>query len=71
MVFIPLRGKLLNVNDKEDLIIAKNKEICDIKNILALKEGKEYKDVSELRYGRIMLMTDSDVDGSHIKGSCH
>ena len=64
----PLRGKLLNVNDKEDLIIAKNKEICDIKNILALKEGKEYKDVSELRYGRIMLMTDSDVDGSHIKG---
>jgi len=64
----PLRGKLLNVNDKEDLIIAKNKEICDIKNILALKEGKDYKDVGELRYGRIMLMTDSDVDGSHIKG---
>ena len=64
----PLRGKLLNVNDKEDLVIAKNKEICDIKNILALKEDKEYKDVSELRYGRIMLMTDSDVDGSHIKG---
>ena len=64
----PLRGKLLNVNDKEDLVIAKNKEICDIKNILALKEDKEYKDVGELRYGRIMLMTDSDVDGSHIKG---
>ena len=64
----PLRGKLLNVNDKEDLIIAKNKEICDIKNILALKEGEDYKDVSRLRYGRIMLMTDSDVDGSHIKG---
>ena len=64
----PLRGKLLNVNDKEDLVIAKNKEICDIKNILALKEDKDYKDVGELRYGRIMLMTDSDVDGSHIKG---
>ena len=64
----PLRGKLLNVNDKEDLVIAKNKEICDIKNILALKEDKDYKDVAELRYGRIMLMTDSDVDGSHIKG---
>jgi len=64
----PLRGKLLNVNDKEDLVIAKNKEICDIKNILALKEDKEYKDVNELRYGSILLMTDSDVDGSHIKG---
>jgi DNA topoisomerase-2 len=64
----PLRGKLLNVRDKDDLDIAQNREICDIKKILALKEDTEYKDVSSLRYGRIMLMTDSDVDGSHIKG---
>jgi DNA topoisomerase-2 len=64
----PLRGKLLNVRDKDDLDVARNKEICDIKKILALREDTEYKDVSALRYGRIMLMTDSDVDGSHIKG---
>lgn len=64
----PLRGKLLNTRDKEDLAIAQNKEICNIKKILALQEDMEYKDVSTLRYGRIMLMTDSDVDGSHIKG---
>jgi len=64
----PLRGKLLNVRDKDDLDVAQNKEICDIKKILALREDTEYKDVSTLRYGRIMLMTDSDVDGSHIKG---
>ena len=64
----PLRGKLLNTRDKEDITIAQNKEICDIKKILALQEDMEYKDVSTLRYGRIMLMTDSDVDGSHIKG---
>jgi DNA topoisomerase-2 len=64
----PLRGKLLNVRDKEDVSIANNREICDIKKILALQEGVEYKDTSTLRYGRIMLMTDSDVDGSHIKG---
>lgn len=64
----PLRGKLLNVRDKDDLDVAQNKEICDIKKILALREDTEYKDVSSLRYGRIMLMTDSDVDGSHIKG---
>jgi DNA topoisomerase-2 len=64
----PLRGKLLNTRDKEDILIAQNKEICDIKKILALQEDMEYKDVSTLRYGRIMLMTDSDVDGSHIKG---
>ena len=64
----PLRGKLLNVRDKDDMDVAQNKEICDIKKILALKEDTEYKDISTLRYGRIMLMTDSDVDGSHIKG---
>jgi DNA topoisomerase-2 len=64
----PLRGKLLNTRDKDDIDIAQNKEICNIKKILALQEDMEYKDTSTLRYGRIMLMTDSDVDGSHIKG---
>ena len=64
----PLKGKMLNTRDKEDINIAQNKEICDIKKILALQEGEEYKDTLKLRYGRIMLMTDSDVDGSHIKG---
>ena len=64
----PLKGKMLNTRDKEDINIAQNKEICDIKKILALQEDMDYKDVSSLRYGRIMLMTDSDVDGSHIKG---
>ena len=64
----PLRGKMVNTRDKEDLDIANNKEICNIKKILALQEDVEYKDTTTLRYGRIMLMTDSDVDGSHIKG---
>jgi len=64
----PLKGKMLNTRDKEDINIAQNKEICDIKKILALQEDMDYKNVSSLRYGRIMLMTDSDVDGSHIKG---
>jgi DNA topoisomerase-2 len=64
----PLKGKMVNTRDKEDIDIANNKEICNIKKILALQEGVEYKDTSALRYGRIMLMTDSDVDGSHIKG---
>jgi len=64
----PLRGKLLNTRDKEDIDVAKNAEICNIKKILALQEDKEYKDTSSLRYGRIMLMTDADADGSHIKG---
>ena len=64
----PLKGKMVNTRDKEDIAIANNQEICNIKKILALQEDVEYKDTSSLRYGRIMLMTDSDVDGSHIKG---
>jgi len=64
----PLKGKMLNTRDKEDINIAQNKEICDIKKIFALQEDTDYKDVNQLRYGRFMLMTDSDVDGSHIKG---
>jgi DNA topoisomerase-2 len=62
----PLRGKLLNVRDSAVAKIAANAEITAIKKILALETGKSYKDVSELRYGRIMLMTDADVDGTHI-----
>ena len=64
----PLRGKLLNTRDKADAIIAQNAEICNIKRILGLQEGEVYEDTKKLRYGRIMIMTDADHDGSHIKG---
>lgn len=64
----PLRGKILNVKDALAKRIQDNNEITSLKKILGLEHGKIYKDVSELRYGRIMLMTDSDHDGSHIKG---
>ncbi|KAI8983247.1 type II DNA topoisomerase [Trametes punicea] len=64
----PLRGKLLNVRDAKHDQIMKNEEIQNIKKILGLQHNKEYTDVSTLRYGRLMLMTDQDHDGSHIKG---
>lgn len=64
----PLRGKLLNVRDKTPDKINKNKEICDIKKIMGLKQGKDYKNTSELRYGKILILTDQDLDGAHIKG---
>jgi DNA topoisomerase-2 len=48
--------------------ITANKEITELKRILGLENGKEYKDVSQLRYGKLMILTDADSDGSHIKG---
>ena len=70
----PLKGKLLNVRGEQTKKINENKEIGDIKKILGLESGKEYRNMidihSHLRYGKIMYMTDSDADGSHIKGLC-
>jgi len=67
----PMRGKLLNVRGEQQKKISENKEIKEIKQILGLETGKNYtdKDVEKyLRYGRIIFMTDQDLDGSHIKG---
>lgn len=64
----PLRGKLLNVRDITIQKFNANEELTAIKKILGLEQGKNYKDASELRYGRVMIMADQDHDGSHIKG---
>lgn len=64
----PLRGKLLNVKDISAAKKTANQELTHIKQILGLVHGKNYTDLKQLRYGRIMIMTDQDVDGSHIKG---
>ena len=67
----PMKGKLFNVRGEKDLKIAENKEICEIKQILGLELGMIYtKELidKKLRYGKILFMTDQDLDGSHIKG---
>ena len=68
----PMKGKLLNVRGEQTKKIADNKEITEIKKILGLENGKEYKNIEDikkcLRYGKILFMTDQDLDGSHIKG---
>lgn len=64
----PLRGKVLNVKDIAMKKIMENEEITNLKKILGLETGKPYASVNDLRYGRIMVLTDQDVDGSHIKG---
>ncbi|KAI5885142.1 type II DNA topoisomerase [Schizophyllum commune H4-8] len=64
----PLRGKLLNVREARHDQIMKNEEIQNIKKILGLQHNKDYTDIASLRYGKLMIMTDQDHDGSHIKG---
>ena len=63
----PLKGKILNVKDISIEQILKNSEIKDIIKILGLEINKEYKNTEKLRYGKILIMTDQDHDGSHIK----
>ncbi|ORD95150.1 DNA topoisomerase 2 [Enterospora canceri] len=64
----PLRGKLLNVREATNKQIMENAEISALKKILGLQHGKTYSDIDSLRYGKLMIMTDQDFDGSHIKG---
>ncbi|RKO93185.1 DNA topoisomerase [Blyttiomyces helicus] len=64
----PLRGKLLNVREASHKQISENAEINAIKQILGLKHGQTYANAGGLRYGHVMIMTDQDHDGSHIKG---
>jgi len=67
----PLKGKLLNVRGESITKISENKEICEIKKIIGLENNKTYTEEiinSQLRYGKILILTDADVDGSHIKG---
>jgi DNA topoisomerase II len=49
-------------------MIMKNAEITAIRQIMGLQHGKKYEDTKSLRYGHLMIMTDQDHDGSHIKG---
>ena len=64
----PLKGKVLNVKDTSDAKVEQTKEIAELKKILGLQSGKKYVDVTGLRYGSVMIMTDQDYDGSHIRG---
>eukprot|EP01040_Poterioochromonas_malhamensis_P002174 gene2174-2315_t len=69
---LPLRGKLLNVRGiTSNKMVMKNQELMNICKSLNLQFEKKYitdKEFQQLRYGHLLLMTDQDNDGSHIKG---
>ncbi|ALC39502.1 Top2 [Drosophila busckii] len=67
----PLRGKLLNVREATFKQLTENAEINNLCKIIGLQYKKKYlteDDLKTLRYGKVMIMTDQDQDGSHIKG---
>jgi DNA gyrase subunit B len=64
---LPLRGKILNIEKTDDSKIYKNNEIQALITALGLGVKGEEFDASQLRYHRIVIMTDADVDGAHIR----
>jgi len=66
-----LRGKVLNTRNASITSITKNREVSDLIKALNLRHGIDYtddKNFNTLNYGKIILMTDADVDGHHISG---
>ena len=63
----------MNVRGEKPSKISENKEIVELKQIIGLESGKVYTEETlklKLRYGKIIFLTDQDLDGSHIKGLC-
>jgi len=68
---LPLTGKILNVRNAAPTVIAGNKVVTNLIQALGVRHGVDYTieaNYKTLNYGRLMVMTDADVDGIHIEG---
>ena len=64
---LPLRGKILNVEKAQLVRVLDNAEIANIFKAVGVPPGAALEEVTKRRYGKIIVMTDADVDGSHIR----
>ncbi len=62
---LPLRGKILNVLGAASNKLNSNQELSDLSQALGVSTGTKF-DISDLRYDKVIIMTDADVDGAHI-----
>ncbi len=62
---LPLRGKILNVANASSQKLSQNQLLSDLVQALGVGTGSRYRD-EDLRYERVIIMTDADVDGAHI-----
>lgn len=68
---LALKGKLINHSNNNELKVSQNAEIQMLKDLLGLKRKTDYSkddEFSQLRYGKVGILTDADSDGSHIAG---
>lgn len=63
---LPIRGKILNVQKASTADILKNKEVSEIIQVVGAGSGRTF-DIDAARYGKVIMMTDADVDGAHIR----
>ncbi|WP_434336071.1 DNA topoisomerase IV subunit B [Mycoplasma capricolum] len=63
---LPLRGKVINSEKAKLVDLLKNEEIQSIINAIGAGVGKDF-DISDINYGKIIIMTDADTDGAHIQ----